>query len=182
VNPSELLASQKMRTLHERLKPHTDFILVDTPSAIAFSDSTILSSFLDSVLLVVRAQEAPRGGEHHVREMLNKARANIVGVVLNGVKPQLVDSYFYHSAYYPPPPVERTGAHALPAPPDQSRSVPPGLPDGYEPTLMGVTFNHAYPPPQSPAVRVDTAGAEQDAEQARASANEIVDLRRSRGR
>ncbi|MBV9849240.1 MAG: polysaccharide biosynthesis tyrosine autokinase [Armatimonadetes bacterium] len=101
LNPAELLASHKMRALHERLKPHTDFILVDTPSAIAFSDSAILASFLDAVMLVVRAQETPRGSEIQLKNLLNKARANVVGVVLNGVKPQLVDSYFYHAAYYP---------------------------------------------------------------------------------
>jgi capsular exopolysaccharide synthesis family protein len=55
LNPSELLASPKMRALHEQLKPHTDFILFDTPSAIAFSDSAVLASFLDAVLMVIRA-------------------------------------------------------------------------------------------------------------------------------
>ena len=101
LNPAELLASQKMRALHERLKPHTDFVLVDTPSAIAFSDSSILASYLDAVMIVVRAQETPRGSEIQLKNLLNKARANVVGVVLNGVKPQLVDSYYYHAAYYP---------------------------------------------------------------------------------
>ena len=101
LNPAELLASQKMRSLHERLKPHTDFVLIDTPSAIAFSDSSILASYLDAVMIVIRAQETPRGSEIQLKTLLNKARANVVGVVLNGVKPQLVDSYYYHAAYYP---------------------------------------------------------------------------------
>jgi succinoglycan biosynthesis transport protein ExoP len=164
LNPSELLASPRMRTLHERMKPHTDFILVDTPSAIAFSDSAILASFMDAVLLVMRAQEAPRGGEARVRELLTKARANVVGVVLNGVKPQLVDSYHYHAAYYPQletSALPQTGnGRALPAPPDEPALLPPtitdGLPNGngyapngnhvqsngYEPTLMGVRLDH----------------------------------------
>ena len=133
LNPSELLASQRMRTLHERLKPHTDFVLIDTPSAIAFSDSAILASFVDSVLVVVRAQEVPRGGERGVAEMLARARARVVGVVLNGVQPQLVDSLHYHAAYYPP--VAENGPKVLPAPTA-----------GYEPTLMGATLVHRAPP------------------------------------
>jgi len=140
MNPSELLASQRMRTLHERLKPHTDFILVDTPSAIAFSDSAILASFMDAVLLVMRAQEAPRGGEKQVREMLSKARANVVGVVLNGVKPQLVDSYHYHAAYYPQVTKAALAPPALSAP--TLEAEPPALKPGYEQTLMGVTLDH----------------------------------------
>ena len=111
LNPAELLASQKMRALHERLKPHTDFVLVDTPSAIAFSDSSILASYLDAVMIVVRAQETPRGSEIQLKNLLNKARANVIGVVLNGVKPQLVDSYYYHAAYYPQ--VTPSNGHAL---------------------------------------------------------------------
>ncbi len=168
LNPSELLASNRMRTLHERMKPHTDFILVDTPSAIAFSDSAILASFMDAVLLVMRAQEAPRGGEGRVRELLSKARANVVGVVLNGVKPQLVDSYHYHAAYYPQittaPLLEAphtANGHALPAPDDTLAGLPapvivepahngngngngygPHAGNGYEPTLMGVRLDH----------------------------------------
>lgn len=159
LNPAELLASPRMRTLHERMKPHTDFILIDTPSAIAFSDSAILASFMDAVLLVMRAQEAPRGGEGRVKEMLAKARANVVGVVLNGVKPQLVDSYYYHSAYYPqittappptagalPPPVVEEAPLGLSAPVANAPTLPEptGARDGYEPTLMGVRLNHAH--------------------------------------
>jgi len=144
LNPSELLASQRMRVLHERLKPHTDFILVDTPSAIAFSDSAILASFMDAVLLVIRAQESPRGGEKQVREMLGKARANVVGVVLNGVKPQLVDSYHYHAAYYPQVGKSITHHAALPAPTlEADAPAPPLLKNGYEQTLMGVTLDHS---------------------------------------
>lgn len=168
LNPAELLASARMRTLHERMKPHTDFILVDTPSAIAFSDSAILASFMDAVLLVMRAQEAPRGGEARVKELLTKARANIVGVVLNGVKPQLVDSAYYHSAYYPQITTTAPNAGALPPPSD---AAPLGLDapayvqhppladpvpqrEGYEQTLMGVRLNHAHlhlAPPASTA-------------------------------
>jgi capsular exopolysaccharide synthesis family protein len=101
LNPSELLASPKMKALHEQLKPHTDFILVDTPSAIAFSDGVVLSSFLDAALMVVRANDVPRGSEQQVKSMLNKAKANIIGVVLNGMDPERVDSVHYHYHYYP---------------------------------------------------------------------------------
>lgn len=101
LNPSELLASPKMKALHERLKPHTDFILFDTPSAIAFSDAAVLSSFLDAVLMVIRANHIPRGSEQQVKALLSKAKANIIGVVLNDVNPEHVDSVHYHYHYYP---------------------------------------------------------------------------------
>lgn len=101
LNPSELLQSPKMRALHERLKPHTDYILFDTPSAVAFSDASVMSSFVDGVLMVVRANSVSRGSELQVKQMLTKARANILGVVLNGMNPEHVDSVHYHYHYYP---------------------------------------------------------------------------------
>jgi tyrosine-protein kinase Etk/Wzc len=101
MHPSEMLASRQMRQLHEDLKRYADFVLVDTPSAIAFSDATILSSFIDATLMVVRAFNVPRGSEDTVRRMLTKAKANMIGVVLNGVPPSQVDSVHYHYHYYP---------------------------------------------------------------------------------
>lgn len=100
-NPSELLGSGRMRMLVQRLTEIADYVLFDTPSAIAFTDAVVLSQVADGVMLVVRAQQVPRGAELQVRNLLNKANANILGVVLNDVQPEMVDSYYYHSHYYP---------------------------------------------------------------------------------
>ena len=100
-NPSELLIMDRMKLLHEKLKGMADFVLFDTPSAIAFSDSAIMASFVDATLMVVRSSNVPRGSEDQVRKLLTKARANIIGVVLNGVPAEQVDSVHYHYAYYP---------------------------------------------------------------------------------
>jgi len=101
INPSELLGSPHMGDLVERLKAGTDFVLFDTPSAIAFTDTVVLSRWVDGVLLVVRANQVPRGAELQVRKLFNKAGVRILGVVLNDVQPTSVDSYYYHSHYYP---------------------------------------------------------------------------------
>jgi len=100
-NSSELLGSARMRALVGALTEHADYVLFDTPSAIAFTDSVVLSQLVDGVILVVRAQQVPRGAELQVRDVLNKANANILGVVLTDVQPEMVDSYYYHSHYYP---------------------------------------------------------------------------------
>lgn len=100
LNPTDLLGSDRMKVLHERLKERADYVLFDTPSAIAFADSSILASFLDATLMVVRSENVPRGSEEQVRAMLTKARANLIGVVLNGVPADRVDSVHYHYQYY----------------------------------------------------------------------------------
>ena len=100
-NPSELLGSERMKVLLRNLTGQADYVLLDTPSAVAFTDAVVLSRIVDGVLLVVRAQQVPRGAELQVRNLLNKANATILGIVLNDVQPETVDSYYYHSHYYP---------------------------------------------------------------------------------
>lgn len=100
-NPSEMLGSQRMGDLVETLRQGADFVLFDTPSAIAFTDTIVMSKWIDGVLLVVRANQVPRGAELQVRKLFNKANVQILGVVLNDVQPTNVDSYYYHSHYYP---------------------------------------------------------------------------------
>jgi Mrp family chromosome partitioning ATPase len=95
-----LINSRRMTEVVHALRRDSDFVLFDTPSAVAFSDAAILASLVDGVLLVVRAQESPRGSELQVKDLLNKAKANVLGVVLNAAKPETVDSFFYHSRYY----------------------------------------------------------------------------------
>lgn len=101
-HPSELLASERMKQVLETLKAYSDFVFFDVPSAIAFADAAILSSLMDGVLIVVRANQAPRGSELQMRGLLNKAKANVIGVVLNDADPDMVDSCYFHSHYYQP--------------------------------------------------------------------------------
>jgi succinoglycan biosynthesis transport protein ExoP len=105
-NPSELLGSARMLGLIQTLKTHVDYVLFDTPPASAFTDAAVLSSVVDGVILVVRAHESPTGAERQVRTLFEKAKANLVGVVLNGVAARDLDSYVFHTEYQPlaPPP------------------------------------------------------------------------------
>jgi|GEM_PF-1391968 capsular exopolysaccharide synthesis family protein len=99
--PAEILSSAQMKVVRHELEKRADFVLFDTPSAIVFSDAAILASQLDAVLMVVRANNIPRGAEDFVRRMLDKAKANVLGVVLNAVPSEKVDSVHYHQNYYP---------------------------------------------------------------------------------
>lgn len=101
LNPAELLGSRKMQEIVQQLKTDVDFVIFDTPAAIAFTDTVVLSQWLDGAILVVRANQIPRGAELQVRDLFNKAKVRILSVVLNDVQPTSVDSYYYHSHYYP---------------------------------------------------------------------------------
>lgn len=101
LNPSELLGSSQMQELHARLKSVADIVLFDAPSAVVFSDTTVLASMADATLLVIRAGDIPRGVVEQVKERLVRSRANLLGVVLNATPSEMVDSVYYHDQYYP---------------------------------------------------------------------------------
>jgi capsular exopolysaccharide synthesis family protein len=102
-NPWALLKSAQLGELIEKLKQVADYVLVDVPSAIVFADAATVASIVDSVLVVVRANESPRGSEFQIKGLLNKANRNILGVVLNDVPPDEVDSCHYYAHYYSSP-------------------------------------------------------------------------------
>lgn len=101
LNPSELLGSNRMWEIVEILKEHADLVLFDTPSTLVFSDGPVLASWLDAVLFVMSADEVPRGTEHEALEMLRRAKANIIGVVVNRMAPDSVDNCYFYAHYYP---------------------------------------------------------------------------------
>jgi protein-tyrosine kinase len=93
-NPSELLHSDKMKSLLEGMTQLFDWIIVDSPPAIAVHDASLLADMCDGVLFVVRAGATDF-------ELAQKAAAefegkNLLGVVLNRVdKSESYGEYYY---------------------------------------------------------------------------------------
>lgn len=98
-NPAELLASNKMEELVDQVEENADYVLLDTPPVIAVTDATILSNIVDGVLMVVASHQTEEQILSKARETLQKAHANIVGVVLNKY-PAHNDSNYYQYYYY----------------------------------------------------------------------------------
>jgi len=102
-NPPDLLGSPKMREVMGVLRDHFDFVLIDSPPAIAVSDAAVLSDLCDGVLLVLRGQETTAETARRLVERLEAVRARILGVVLNGVDmrhPDYSDYRAYYTSYY----------------------------------------------------------------------------------
>src|SRR5258706_814006 len=59
-NPAELLGSEEMRNLLKALSEKFTHIIVDSPPAISFTDASILSTFVDGVILVVHGGRSSR--------------------------------------------------------------------------------------------------------------------------
>jgi non-specific protein-tyrosine kinase len=99
-NPAELLGSQRMRTVFDRLKGAGDLLVVDSPPLQAVTDSAILSSFVDGTILVIDASRGRRGMVRQGREALTKAGAHVLGAVLNRTPDRANSEYAnYYGSY-----------------------------------------------------------------------------------
>jgi len=97
-NPPELLNSQVMLDLMEEMKEAADVIIFDTPPVIPVTDAQVLGTHLDGMILVVEAGQARKAAVKHAREMLDRTRVRILGVVLNKID-QSSKGYYQHYYY-----------------------------------------------------------------------------------
>ncbi len=101
-NPVELIDSAPMASLLEELSRTYDFVLLDAPPSLGFADVPMLARHAAGVLFVVRAGETPRKAAANATDYLQRLRAKLLGVVLNGVRagaPGYYSTYGYYSYY-----------------------------------------------------------------------------------
>lgn len=84
-NPAELISSDKMKDLLKIAAERYDHVLIDSPPLLYVTDSVILSTLVDGVILVVQGGKSARDGVRQSRNMLTTVGAKIFGVVLNNV-------------------------------------------------------------------------------------------------
>jgi non-specific protein-tyrosine kinase len=94
-NPADMLGSKRVDALIEELLGLADFVIFDSPPAIAVTDAAVLSAKVDGVLLVISAGKTRREHAERAKETLEKARARIVGVTLtNASQDSMVSDYY----------------------------------------------------------------------------------------
>jgi succinoglycan biosynthesis transport protein ExoP len=114
-NPAELLGSQRMRMILERLAGAGDLVVIDSPPVQAVTDAAILASITDGTLFVVDAGRTRRGAVRSGREALAKAEARVLGVALNRLSEKSSGGYYYYD-YYGAEGQEGTQRRTTPAP------------------------------------------------------------------
>ncbi len=81
---TNLLQSPWVNQLLEHFeKASFDYIIFDTPPLLPVADAQMLAAFVDAVVLVVDAAKTPRKVLQRTKQMLNRTRTMIPGVVIN---------------------------------------------------------------------------------------------------
>jgi capsular exopolysaccharide synthesis family protein len=133
-NPADMVGSDQMKALVQTLRNRFEYVVIDSPPILSFSDGRILSSLADAVVLVTRHGRSTRRSIVRCTQLLDEARAPIAGAVLNDTDFRSADYHYYNYGYSramngemrnyiaahrqleaqlpTPPPVLKKGAHA----------------------------------------------------------------------
>ncbi len=101
LNPAEILRSPRFKEFLREVKEYYDVVIVDTPPVLPVSDAFEVAPEVDGVILVYEVGRIGRGIVNRAKVQLENVHVNVLGVILNNVKPEVApDFYRYRTDYY----------------------------------------------------------------------------------
>jgi len=99
-NPTELLDSRRMDDFIADVIGRADMVIFDSPPSIMLADSIVLSAKLDTTILVAESGQVTRDAFNEVVRLINRARGDILGAVLNKMDVSRAGYHYYYYYYY----------------------------------------------------------------------------------
>jgi len=98
----DLLGSQRMQGLLNKMKGYFDLIILDTPPFLGVSDAWSLAREVDSVVFLVRWAETPRDTVRAVLQQMKQLEIDVSGIVMSQVNVRRQARYGYggYGYYY----------------------------------------------------------------------------------
>lgn len=98
-DPTPLISSNKMQNLVKELEGSFDLVIFDMPPMLGLADAKILAPHTDGMLFVVGLNKTERSVLKSVLDSIQISRANVLGIVANGVKNYAATSSYYRNYY-----------------------------------------------------------------------------------
>jgi succinoglycan biosynthesis transport protein ExoP len=98
-NPSELLASDRMKHIIEDVRSKFAYVIFDSPPVLAVTDAIVLAASADGVVLCVHGGQTPRELVQRSAEKLRQANIPVLGAILNNLDLHQY-GYTYRKSYY----------------------------------------------------------------------------------
>jgi succinoglycan biosynthesis transport protein ExoP len=102
--PAELIGSARLGDFIAEAKKEYEVILFDAPPILSAADAVIIGTKVDGVFLVYRLGTVSRGLLRRACSQLEQVKSHIVGVILNGMRPEVSPDFedykqykYYHS-------------------------------------------------------------------------------------
>ena len=94
-NPSELLGSERMKLLLDKIKEDYDMIILDSPPVGIVTDAAVLSTIADGTIIVCESGATEINVIKAAKASLDKVNANIIGVIINKAPVKKGEYYSY---------------------------------------------------------------------------------------
>ena len=98
-NPSELLASDRMKSLVHEIRSKFAYVIFDSPPVLAVTDAIVLAAHADGTILCVHGGQTPRDLVQRSSERLRQSNIPVLGAILNNLDLQQY-GYNYKKSYY----------------------------------------------------------------------------------
>ena len=100
--PSDMVTSARVPKLFAQLREQFDLVVIDSPPVLAASETVVLSTSADGVVLVVRAGHTDREVVQHAVHQIASTGGHLVGAVLNDPSEITLryGSPYYYGSYY----------------------------------------------------------------------------------
>jgi capsular exopolysaccharide synthesis family protein len=98
-NPSELLSSVEFGKMLSELRGSADLVILDASPILPVTDALEMATKADGVMLVSDPAVSTRAMVEQAREQLERVGANLVGGIMNNLRPTRY-SYYPYYAYY----------------------------------------------------------------------------------
>lgn len=85
-NISEILESNRFRSLILDLRDRYDYVIVDTPSLYSVIDSAIIAKYCDGAVLIIESNKVSDRIAKKVKRQLEKTECKIIGALLTNIK------------------------------------------------------------------------------------------------
>ncbi len=104
-NPAELIGAKIVAEIMVQMRDSYDIVIIDVPPVLAATDATVWSSRADVAMIVYQVGKVARGALRRAKAQLDHVKAQMLGIVLNGMKVELSpdftprDKYDYYYGY-----------------------------------------------------------------------------------
>lgn len=98
--PSELLGSDTFAALLKSATERFDMVIVDSPPVLTFTDAAVLGARVDGVIIVALSNVTERTAAQMAAAHIQSVGAEVLGTVLNGLRPGHDSAYGYSTYEY----------------------------------------------------------------------------------
>ena len=88
-----------LRKILDEAEQEYDLVVIDSPPLLGFAEPLQMATLVDGVLILAWAGKTDRNALASVLTHLRRVNANIIGVALNGMRPDMTDHYYYYGSH-----------------------------------------------------------------------------------